>query len=91
MLSRIASTIGLFENRVYDGNPALLEALRASGRQLFVATSKPWCFTCRIVAHFGLDGFFGKVYGSELDGKRAENLRSSRMYCGSRTCVPTRP
>lgn len=64
--------VGMYENRVYDGIVDLLGKLRASGRQMFVATSKPWFYAREIVAHFGLDGYFGKVYGSELDGKRAD-------------------
>lgn len=64
--------LGMYENVVYKGIETLLEQLRASGRQLFVATSKPWFYARQIVAHFGLDGYFGKVYGSELDGKRTE-------------------
>ncbi|WP_423823511.1 HAD family hydrolase [Salinisphaera sp. SPP-AMP-43] len=64
--------LGMFENRLYDGIVELLSALRASGRQLFVATSKPWFFARKIIHHFELDDYFGKVYGSELDGKRAE-------------------
>ena len=63
---------GMFENRPYDGIRDLLAALKRGGRQLFVATSKPWFFARKIVAHFDLDGFFSNVYGSELDGQRAE-------------------
>jgi len=64
--------IGLYENTVYDGIPELLDALTASGRRLFVATSKPHVYAERIVRYFGLDGFFDTVFGSELDGTRAE-------------------
>ena len=64
--------VGMYENTVYDGIVDLLEQLRASGRQLFVATSKPWFYARQIVEHFGLDEYFGQVYGSELDGKRTE-------------------
>lgn len=35
------SNIGIFENRVYDGIPELLEKLKSSGKILAVATSKP--------------------------------------------------
>lgn len=59
---------GLFENRVYDGIPELLERLRADGWRLLVATSKAEPYAIRIVEHFGLDGFFGRVYGAGLDG-----------------------
>lgn len=63
---------GMLENRLYEGMVDLLASLKAGGRQLFVATSKPWFFARQIVRHFRLDGFFSHVYGSELDGQRAE-------------------
>ena len=64
--------IGMFENKVYDGVPVALEALRARGDRLFVATSKREEDAKRIVAHFGIDGFFDGVYGAQSDGRRAE-------------------
>lgn len=64
--------VGMYENQLYDGIPELLAELKAGGRQLFVATSKPWAFARPIIEHFGLTDFFGKVYGSELDGQRTE-------------------
>lgn len=66
------SEIGLFENAVYDGVPSMLRALRTAGVRLFVATSKPTIFAVRILAYFELNGFFQAVYGSELDGTRAD-------------------
>jgi len=65
-------TVGLFENEVYDGVPAVLDTLNAKGHTLFVATSKPEVFARRIVDHFGLGDYFRAVYGSELDGTRAD-------------------
>jgi phosphoglycolate phosphatase len=59
---------GLYENAVYPGIPAALEALKASGAALFVATSKPLPYAERIIRHFGLDRYFGAVYGSGFDG-----------------------
>lgn len=65
------STIGLFENQVYDGIPEMLEALTQGRRgPLFVVTAKPTGFARQILAHFNLDRFFKGVYGSELDGSR---------------------
>lgn len=64
------STVGLFENTVYDGVPAMLDALRAAGFVTAVATSKPTVFSERILAHFGLADKFDAVVGSELDGTR---------------------
>lgn len=63
---------GLFENRLIDGIPALLERLNAQGHKMVVATSKPHVFASRIVTHFGLDPYFSTVYGSELDGTRVD-------------------
>jgi len=66
------SEIGLFENSLYPGVTELLSALSARNIPLFVATSKPAVYAERIVAHFGLNNYFQKIYGSELDGTRAD-------------------
>lgn len=60
---------GLFENRVYDGIPAVLDSLHGHA-ELHVATSKPRVYADRIIRHFGLAGHFAQVFGSELDGRR---------------------
>ncbi len=62
---------GIFENRVYPGIPELLKRLQCRGKRLYLATSKPEVFACRILAHFRLDGFFTFAGGSCLDGCRA--------------------
>ena len=64
-------SVGLFENEVYDGIPEVLEALLTNDHTLYVATSKPRVYAERIVNHFGLQGYFRSVYGSELDGTRS--------------------
>ena len=66
--------VGLFENAVYPDIAQVLAALRTSPRRMFVATSKPHVFAKRIVAHFGLDGHFDHVFGSELDGTRVNKV-----------------
>ena len=63
------ATVGLFENRVYDGIPLCLEQLRARAESIHLATSKPTIYAKRIIQHFGLDHFFDGIYGSELDGR----------------------
>lgn len=62
--------IGLYENAVYPGIPALLERLVASGRDLVLATSKPRVYAARILAHFDLALRFTAIHGSEFDGTR---------------------
>jgi len=66
------STIGMFENAVYDGVPELLGTLNDRGHRLFVATSKPHVYAAQILDHFELSGFFERVFGAELDGVRAD-------------------
>ena len=63
---------GMYENDLYDGVPALLESLAGAGKTLFVATSKPHIYANPILEHFGLAPYFKAVYGSELDGTRAD-------------------
>ena len=61
---------GLFENRVYEGIPEMLEQLKKVGKRLMVATSKPEVYAVRILERFGLSQFFEIVGGAELDGSR---------------------
>jgi phosphoglycolate phosphatase len=63
------STVGLFENSVYEGVPRMLTELQTAGHKLFVATSKPQVFAERILNHFSLDSYFIKVHGNELNGR----------------------
>ncbi|MGE2715950.1 HAD hydrolase-like protein [Mycolicibacterium litorale] len=58
-------------NRTFDGIPALLADLKAAGIRLAVATSKAEPTAERILAHFGLDGFFDVIAGASPDGTRA--------------------
>lgn len=66
------ATVGLFENEVYPGIPELLADEHASGRRLFVATSKPHVYARRILEHFQLADYFVTIHGCELDGTRSE-------------------
>jgi len=60
--------VGLFENRVYDGVPEMLERLRVAG-PLLVATAKMAEAAERIVQRFGLAPYFAGVYGAEPGGQ----------------------
>ena len=61
---------GIFECSVYPGFEKSLKALKAAGKRLFVATSKPEVYARRIIEHFDLDQYFEYVAGMELDGGR---------------------
>ena len=76
------SAKGLFENAVYPGIQAALAGLQGLGVVLYVATAKPRVFAERIVEHFGLRPYFRAVYGSELDGTRAElSAAGATVFC----------
>lgn len=64
--------VGIFENGVYPGIPALLGALRGAGRRLAIATSKPTVYSVQICDKFGLSEHFEAIVGSELDGRRTD-------------------
>lgn len=64
------STIGLFENRVYDGIEELLDKLVKRGHILVLATSKPKIYADQIMKKYGLRPYFKLICGSELDGTR---------------------
>jgi phosphoglycolate phosphatase len=66
------STVGLFENEVYEQIPEVLKSLQENGHRLYVATAKPTVYAKQIIKHFGLQQYFVSVYGSELDGVRTD-------------------
>jgi phosphoglycolate phosphatase-like HAD superfamily hydrolase/membrane protease YdiL (CAAX protease family) len=61
---------GIFENKLYDGIPQMLNALNSQGMFMAVASSKPTEFVRRILDHFGIGKYFKVVVGSEMDGTR---------------------
>ena len=70
--------IGWKENRPYPGIEKLLGKLKSAGKRLFVATSKPEVMAERILAHFGMDGYFELIAGADLEEirvKKADVLR----------------
>ena len=64
------SDTGIFENKLYDGVPEMLQALNSKGMFMAVASSKPTVFVERILEHFHIARYFKVVVGSELDGTR---------------------
>lgn len=61
---------GIFENRVYEGIPQMLEMLKKDGRILLIATSKPEDFAVQIVRHFDLEKYFDLICGASMDEVR---------------------
>lgn len=76
---------GMFENEVNDGIHDLLTRLKASGRSLIVATSKPEVFAVDILRHFDLYKYFDFVAGATLNdvrNKKADIIRYALESCG---------
>ena len=59
---------GLYENKLIDGVEELLQALRAQGKRICLATSKPEPFAKKILEYFGIDGYFDHIGAATLDG-----------------------
>lgn len=64
--------IGLFENEIYEGVISMLEKLKAQGKTLVLATSKPWVFAEKIAQKYGIAPFLSELFGSELDGTNTD-------------------
>ncbi|MCA5892221.1 HAD hydrolase-like protein [Isoptericola sp. NEAU-Y5] len=58
---------GMYDNRVYDGIPQTLVALRDAGCALAVATSKPEVFAKPICDRFGLSELVDGIFGAPLE------------------------
>ncbi|MBQ4141136.1 MAG: HAD family hydrolase [Clostridia bacterium] len=76
---------GIFENAVYPGVPELLTNLRARGKKLILATSKPEFYAKQILEHFGLAEYFDFVAGATMDSsrlKKADVIAYALAECG---------
>lgn len=60
---------GIFENRLYEGIPDMLEKLRSKGVTVALATSKPYEFSIRIRKHFDLYPYFDHFGAATMDGR----------------------
>ena len=61
---------GWWDNKPYEGVREMLAALRASGRILVVATSKPEPIAKRVLKLFELDSYFDFIGGASTDLRR---------------------
>ena len=82
------SAKGWKENRVYDGIESMLIRLRAAGKRLFVATSKPEEFAVRILDEFGLSKYFDHICGAPMHAPagygKADVIRKAILLSGAR-------
>lgn len=76
---------GLYENEVYEGVESVLEQLKAMGKTVVLATSKPEVFATEILRHFHLDKYFDFIAGATLDStrnKKADVIAYALETCG---------
>jgi phosphoglycolate phosphatase len=82
------ASVGLFENSVYEGIPALLEMLAGQSNRLVLATAKPTVYARRIIRHFELEQWFEGIHGSELDGRRTDKSELLQHIINQRGLFP---
>lgn len=61
------TTQGIYENTVYEGIIESLEKLKAAGKKLAIATSKPEAFAKQIAEHFDFAKYFDVISGASMD------------------------
>ena len=61
---------GIFENNLYNGMEQLLKSLKAAGKTVILATSKPEIYARRILDRFNISRYFDIIAGSTLDVDR---------------------
>ena len=66
------SSKGIYECRIYEGIEELLKQLKANGKKVILATSKPTMFALQILERFNLNQYFDFISGAELDESRVE-------------------
>lgn len=62
----------MYDCRVYDGVAEMMQALRAAGFRLALATAKPIVYARLITRRLGLAAWMDDEFGSELDGRRTD-------------------
>ncbi len=61
---------GWWDNELYSGIPELLAELKAAGKTVVLATSKPEVYSSKILKLFGIDGYFDFAEGASFDSSR---------------------
>ena len=64
------SVYGWWDNELYLGIPELLSSLKARGKRIILATSKPEVFAVKILKLFGIYGYFDFIGAATLDKSR---------------------
>ena len=71
---------GIFEGYVYDGIEEALIRLKAAGKKVMVATSKPEEYAKRVLEKFGIAKYFDFIAGATMDEKTRANKIEIMQY-----------
>ncbi|MBQ8566127.1 MAG: HAD family hydrolase [Clostridia bacterium] len=71
---------GIFEGYVYEGIEECLKRLKASGKKIMVATSKPEVFAKMVLEKFGIAKYFDFIAGATIDEKTRSNKIEIMQY-----------
>ena len=84
---------GIYENLVYEGFENVVKELKARGKTLAVATSKPEIFAKEIIRYFNLEQYFSCVagigLGEEINKSKADVIADAleRLGCKDKSKV----
>ncbi|MBE6712314.1 MAG: HAD family hydrolase [Ruminococcaceae bacterium] len=74
------TSIGIFENALYEGVDGMLASLKEKGVRVILATSKPETFARRILEHFGIARYFDFICGANLEEKSRVEKEDVLLY-----------
>ncbi len=79
---------GIYESSVYNGIHDLLIRLTQKKYRLFVATSKLQVIAKKILEHLSISKYFEGIYGSELNGIRADKKSLIEYVMSIESLIP---
>ena len=62
--------VGMYENHLYPGVAEMLKTLKNRKYRLAVSSSKPEKYVRKILAQFGIDGYFTEIVGADEEKNR---------------------
>ena len=65
---------GILENDLMPGVRDALDVMYKQGKHLYIATSKPYPFTVKILEHLDIKDYFEYVSGASMDGKTGTKI-----------------
>ncbi|MBQ9942575.1 MAG: HAD hydrolase-like protein, partial [Christensenellaceae bacterium] len=69
---------GVYEHKIYEGAKDMLKALKAAGKKIMLATSKPLPFAKSILQQYELTALFDFIGGSNMDNTRSKKAEVIR-------------